>query len=268
MLLLAAAVAVAAPVPRPGPDWVTVKGTVVWPEREKVPERKRYDPTAIGGATGEYLSKAGAVTDDTFLIDEKSRGLKNVVVWIRPDDDDPEAKFPAAQIHPDLAKAKPAKHTLTNDYCKFDKRVLPMRVGDTLEVVSNSKVPVAFRVAVWDAGDSRMSLLKEGGEPLKLTDLKPGTGYFDDVLCNWKSGAEWPAKGRLWVFDHPYFAVTNDLGEFEIKQVPKGKWRIMYNHESGWHKGKNGRLGFPVEVEGDRTAEMRMKPLAFEMPKK
>jgi hypothetical protein len=89
-MLLLAALAMAAPVPK-SPDWVTVKGTVVWPEKEKVPERKRYDPTAIGGSTGEYLRKAGAVFDDKFLVHEKTRGLKNVVVWIRPDDGDPKA---------------------------------------------------------------------------------------------------------------------------------------------------------------------------------
>lgn len=265
MLLLVAALSLAAPVPKPGPDWVTVKGTVVWPEKEKIPEAKAYDPTPIKGETGDYIRKGGIVFDDTFLIDPKTRGLKNVVVSIRPDDDDPKAKFPAEKVHPDLAKAKAKTHTLTNEFCRYDKRVLAMRAGDTLEVVNNSKEAVLVRVTIGD--DDKQFTMVPGQAPYQVKDLKAGWGWFDNLLLHWKDGTRWPADGRLWVLDHPYFAVTNENGEFEIPQVPRGKWRIHYHHESGWHKGKDGRLGFPVEVEGNKDAVMKMKPVEFERPK-
>ena len=39
-----------------------------------------------------------------------------------------------------------------------------------------------------------------------------------------------------------------------MDKVPAGKWRVVYRHETGFHKGRDGRLGFPVEVKaGDNT---------------
>ena len=34
-------------------------------------------------------------------------------------------------------------------------------------------------------------------------------------------------KGYMCVFDHPYFAVTDDDGNFEIKNVPAGKLQMV-----------------------------------------
>lgn len=269
MFLLAAALALSAPVPKPGPDWVTVKGTVVWPEKETIPERKEIDLSLPKGGDIEYIRKGGPLFDDRFLIDEATRGLKNVIVWLRPDDDDPKAAFPADKVHPDLTKAKPATHTVTSEFCRFDRRVVVARAGDTLEFVNAGTVAVNAHVDLGD--DSTNLLLAPGKKPALMKDVKVGFGYFkDDIHQGWLNvtPAGWPQVGRIRVFDHPYFAVTNELGEFEIKQVPRGKWRIMYQHESGFHKGKDGRLGFPVEVEGNKDAEMPMKPLAFEMPKR
>jgi hypothetical protein len=48
---------------------------------------------------------------------------------------------------------------------------------------------------------------------------------------------------KVWVFDHPYFAVTNKDGEFEIPQVPKNvDLRLLIWHEAtGFIDGKAGR---------------------------
>jgi len=265
-MFLLAALAMAAPVPKPGPDWVTLKGTVVWPEKEKVPETKAYEvPTGMPDL--EHAKRGGPIIDDTFVVDEKSRGLKNVVVWLRPDDDNPKAKIPAERIHPDLVKAKPTTHTLTTEFCRFDKRVLVVRVGDKLEVVNKSPVACNFKFDLDDGGCN--VVLKPKDKPFMTNALTAsGVGSFSDCIHPWLRTEDRDFGGRVRVFDHPYFAVTNADGEFEIPQVPRGNWRIMYWHESGYHKGKDGRLGFKVEVEGNRDAVMTMKPVAFEVPKK
>lgn len=267
MLPMLAAFVLAAPVPKPTPDWVTVKGAIVWPEKEKIPETKVYDVPPKMHDAG-YANRGGPLIDDKFLVDEKSRGLKNVVVWFRPDSGDPKASFPAEKIHPDLVKAKPVTHTLTNEFCRFDKRVLAVRVGDKLEVVNKSPVPCNFK---WDEADSGGCnvLLKPNDKSFVTAALTtPGMGFFTDCIHCWVGKEEKPFDGRVRAIDNPYFAVTNEDGEFEIKQVPKGKWRIMYWHESGFHKGKDGRLGYPIEVEGNKQGEMTLKALAFEVPQK
>jgi hypothetical protein len=268
MLTLLAAVSLAAPVPKPGPDWVTVKGTVVWPEKAEVPEAKVIDLSKVQGGDADYLRKGGAVYDEKFVIDEKTRGLKDVVVWLRPDDDDPKAKFPADRIHPDLAKAKPVTHTLTSEFGRFDKRALAFRAGDSLKVVNKGEVAIA---PSFTGGEKLTAHTILAGKDLVVQeDIPAGVSWFRDLLHQgWLNGVEWPhGHGTLRVFDHPYFAVTNELGEFEINQVPRGKWRVMYcHHQSGYHKGKDGRLGFPVEVRGNTGGVMTLKAVEYEQPK-
>jgi len=267
MFALAAALALSAPVPKPGPDWVTVKGTVVWPEKEKIPETKAYEvPARMSDAN--YAARGGPFIDDKFVIDQKTRGLKNVVVWLRPDDDDVKAKFPAERVHPDLVKAEPTTHALATEFCRFDKRVMAARVGDKIEVTNKSPVGCNFK---WDDGDSGGCnvILQPNDKPFVTNALTTaGVGDFSDSIHKWYSTEERLFDGRVWVFDHPYFAVTNEDGEFEIKQVPRGKWRIVYRHESGYHKSRDGRLGFKVDMTANRDGVMTMKPVEFEGPKK
>jgi hypothetical protein len=215
------------------------------------------------------MRSGGAVYDDRIQIDADTRGLKNVVVWLRPDDDDPKAAFPAAKVHPDLAKVKAVTHTVSSRFCRFDKPVIAARAGDTLEFVNAGTVTIAPSLTLGDHQSTHT--IRRDDRPTAVKGLKAGSGYFSDAVHPaWKADAlqglsPW---GRIFVFDHPYFAVTNETGEFELKDVPKGKWRVMYLHAgSGYHTGKVGRLGFAVDVEGDKKGVMAMKPLAFEKPK-
>lgn len=268
MFTLLAALSLAAPVPKPGPDWVTVKGTVVWPEKEKIPEAKALDLSKVQGGDADYLRKGGTVYDEKFVIDTKTRGLKDIVVWLRPDDDDPKAKFPAERIHPDLAKAKPATHALTSEFGRFDRRVLVARAGDAIKVANKGEVAIA--PAFYFDGRQSANTLLPGKDPILVEDIPAGSASFRDQLHQgWLSGLNWtPGHGVLRVFDHPYFALTDETGEFEIPQVPRGKWRVVCWHpESGHHKGKDGRLGFPLEVRGNDDATMTLKPLVYEQPK-
>lgn len=67
------------------------------------------------------------------------------------------------------------------------------------------------------------------------------------------------------MFDHPYFAVTDADGAFEIKDAPPGKWRLVYWHENGYHKGRAGAFGFPVEAKPGAVTDL--PPVSLELPK-
>jgi hypothetical protein len=85
-------------------------------------------------------------------------------------------------------------------------------------------------------------------------------------LHQFKEGYGMRGSGR--VFNHPYYAITNSDGSFEMAQVPKGNWRIVYWHEAiGYHKRADGRLGFPLRVPG-RAATLEMKDLEIDVPLK
>jgi hypothetical protein len=57
------------------------------------------------------------------------------------------------------------------------------------------------------------------------------------------------------VFDHPYFAITDADGKFEIKNAPAGKFNIVLWHEdAGWVSG--GKKGKPIEIKAGGVTEV------------
>lgn len=44
--------------------------------------------------------------------------------------------------------------------------------------------------------------------------------------------------------------MTDADGVFELRNAPAGKWRLVVWHEGGFHRGRDGVLGMPVEVTG------------------
>ncbi len=57
---------------------------------------------------------------------------------------------------------------------------------------------------------------------------------------------------RAWVrvYDHPYHAVTDADGKFELKNAPAGKYNLVIWHEGvGWVNG--GKLGKPITIKAD-----------------
>ena len=72
--------------------------------------------------------------------------------------------------------------------------------------------------------------------------------------------------GYVRIFDHPYYAVTDADGKFEIKDAPAGNYRIVYWHENvGFLNGKDGRFGAPIAIVGGAKNSMEMKPTDFDV---
>jgi len=116
-------------------QWATIKGQVVFPDGKPVPQRKQLE---VSQDKAHCLSK-GPILDESVVVNPKNRGIKNVVVWLRPDD--PAAtEFPRDKIHPDDAKRKPAEVVIDQPCCMFVKRVTVARVGDTLVVKNPAPV--------------------------------------------------------------------------------------------------------------------------------
>ncbi len=231
-------------------QWATVKGRVVYPDGKPIPERK---PLNITQDRDHCLSK-GMILDESVVINPKNRGIKNVVVWLRPNDKDPKSKFSPAQIHPSDKERKPAEVVIDQPICMFMPRVIIARPGDKL-VVKNSS-PVAHNF-FWNSsanGDYNVTIPKMDQwvmpQPLKLES--PPIQYKCTIH-------PWMA-GYVRIFDHPYYAVTDEDGNFEIKNAPVGKFRIVYWHETGFRGGAAGRFGEEIEIVAPVT---ELKPTVF-----
>jgi hypothetical protein len=234
------------------PQWGTVRGRVVWPGDIPKPEVLN-----VTGADKPACCANGPLVSNQLLIDPKTRGVKNVVVWLRPDSDDRTAPWPADRVHPTLRNPLPRQHTLDQPECQFEPRVIAAREGDTLLVGNSSairhNVTFSDRWAVEFDRTLSASEWKESGA--LSADRIPAT-----IRC---SIHPW-MQAHLRVFDHPHFAVTDADGRFEIPLAPTGKCRVVYWHELGFHRGKAGALGFTTELTGER---IELPPVELELPK-
>jgi hypothetical protein len=240
------------PAPKPAKGgWVNIKGRVVFPENKPVPEQK---PLMVASDKEHCLAK-GAILDESVIVNSKNRGIKNVVVYLRPLDTS-TTEFTKDQIHPDDAKRKPSKVVITQPCCMFVDRVTVARVGDTIVVKNPAPVVHNFFWSSIENSEYNVTIpVKEQWEMPKPLVSESGAIQYKCTIHSWMTG-------YVRVFDHPYYAVTDENGNFEIKNAPAGKFRIVYWHESGVRGGKAGRFGEPIAIAG---STMEMKPIDFDI---
>jgi plastocyanin len=136
--------------------------------------------------------------------------------------------------------------------CRYTPHVQAVTVGTTLNLLNNDAVlhnvhgtqegrgaPLTvFNVAMPFKGHKLPTVLRRPG-PIKLR-------------CD--AGHTW-MSAWVYVFDHPYFAVTDAKGRFTIKDVPPGKYTLELWHEPVDEKGKPVVNEIPVMVKaGDQTS--------------
>jgi hypothetical protein len=237
------------------PQWATVRGQVAFPKDAKVPPRK---PLNVNVNQQQCLAK-GPILDESVLVNPKNRGVKNVVVYLRPDNMKADAAFAKKEIHPDDAKRKPAEVVIDQPCCMFVRRVTAARVGDTVVVKNPVAIAHNFFWVSENNGNHNVNVPANGQwtMPKPLAMEKPPIQYKCTVH-GWMTG-------YVRIFDHPYYAVTDDDGKFEIKNAPVGKYRIVYWHVNGLRGGASGRFGEKVEIKGPT---MEMKPTEFDVSPK
>jgi plastocyanin len=163
--------------------------------------------------------------------------------------------FTAAQ-----AKALGPKVAVDQPCCMFVPHVAVAGPGQAL--VFKNPAPVTHNVKM-DGGDIGPNL-NQGLSPrtnleVPAAKLKPRLGPIL-VTCsihNWM-------KCYVFVLDHPYFAVTDENGKFEIKNAPAGKYRlIVWQGGIGWGDAKSPLKGGgkPITVAGPTdVGQIKMKP--------
>jgi Polysaccharide lyase family 4, domain II len=163
--------------------------------------------------TGDASTICGpSMTDESVVV--QGGGLTGVVVWL---DGALTGKAPGLERRVELE----------SDHCKLVPRVQAAMVGSAVNIIGHDELRQHLRFAA--AGDSvpRATILLGGGEQVIPTELpfkKPGMVSVRDAEHPW-------TRAYLAVFDHPYFAVTGNGGNFTIDGVPPGKYKLNAWHE-------------------------------------
>jgi hypothetical protein len=241
--LIALLLAAPAPAPPQNPNWGAIKGRIVWGGKQ-LPARPIL---ALANHPNAAACQAnGPLLDETWVVHPKNKGLRYTFVWLQA------PKGQVLPIHPALQNAVLPNVEIDQPFCQFVPHALAIRQGQNVVAKNNS--PLAHTVK-WSGNPA----LNPGGNVL----LPPNgqmviAGLVADRLplsieCNihpWM-------KGWLRVFDHPYFAVTDEEGRYEIKNAPVGNWQLMIWHGSGgWRGGVKGKNGQPINLKaGEQTLD-------------
>ena len=221
--------------------WGTVQGRVVW-AGEDAPT-----PTPVVMDKDQAVcSKNGPIYKMDYVVNPKNKGVRWAVVWL-VDADDYQKALP---VHPDRKEVAQKELVLDQPCCQFEPHVVCLREGQTLTARNSGTIPHNTKI------DS------PGDNPNLNPLIPPGASAS---VPNWK--ADWRPSlvscgihpwmsAYLRVFDHPYFAVTDEDGQFKIEKAPAGKYRIVAWQESVGYLDKSLKRGDPIEIPPAGVAEV------------
>jgi hypothetical protein len=227
-------------------DWGTVKGRIVL-DAAAAPAPKQID---VGNNANAAVCLAnGPLFSEELVVNKDNLGVKWVFVWLTPAG--PGAKLP---IHPNLVNPKAKQVEIDQPCCAFVPHALALREGQDL-IAKNSST-IAHNVNWTSFKNPGGNQIVPAGKSITIEGLKADR-FPVQVACNIHG---W-MKGYVRVFDHPYFAVTDADGKFEIKLAPAGAARLVIWHDSGWGPGKKD--GNPIDIKANDVldlGDLKIKP--------
>jgi hypothetical protein len=174
--------------------------------------------------------------NETYTIDSNG-GLKNVVVFI--------------ESAPSSGAPEPKLNVLENNGCRYFPRIMAMHKGERLRVRNNDPklhIPHSY---LNDRTVFNLSLPFRGTS-IDATRKIRQSGIMK-VVCDTHA---W-MLAYIHVFDHPFFAVTDEHGMFSIANIPAGSYTL-----TAWHEDAGLRS---QEITVSESGDVR---LDFEFSKK
>jgi len=225
--------------------WGTVQGQVI--KLGPAPEQKPIEAASKHQDAKNCLAQ-GPVVDQAWVVNPKDKGVKWVFVWLQPDKDKGPTELP---IHPSLKEIKQKEVVIDQPCCTFIPHALAMREGQVLIAKNSAPMPHNFKYGGNPTKNPGGNfLIPPGGQiPIKelVADRTPVA--VNCTIHPWMNG--W-----VRVFNHPYYAVTDADGKFEIKNAPAGDFRLVVWQESvGW--GTPGlKYGEPITIKAGETTKV------------
>jgi hypothetical protein len=200
-----------------GTGWATIRGQFVFdgtsPAMQPYNVTKEHEICSVNGQ---------APPQETLIVAPDSKGIKNVVVFLRD----------AKRVH-ESANPKTDQVEFDQKHCVFLTHVLAATVGQPIDIKNSDQTGHNTNIL----GSGFNQLIPAGGaipyKPQKESQVP------DKVTCSihpWMTAYLLPRKNG-------YFAVTGPDGKFEIANVPAGEpLEFQVWHESGAAPG-NGLVG-------------------------
>jgi hypothetical protein len=189
-------------------DWGSIKGQII--AGGAVKPLKPLVAKGDASAKDSAICAAQEVPDEELVVDEKTGGIANVVVYLQ--------KKPA-KLHPDLEKSKDAEIVFDQKGCRFLPHVLLVRTDQKVRVLSDDAI--AHNTHTYPLKNKQENFVVS---PSDRTGVAvPSVNLVERLPA--KVGCDIHPWMRAWwvILDHPYAAVTKEDGTFEIKDLPIGE---------------------------------------------
>jgi len=213
-------------------DGGTIRGTVKWQGAlpHLIASEINKDP--------EVCDPLGQKRRDLErLLVAPNGGVANTVVFLRNVSRGKEMDLPVA------------RRSLNQKNCRYEPHILLVPVQATLTVKSSD--PLLHTVHMSGSADYNLPFTAKGQE---ITRPMTREGIVS-LRCN--AGHVW-MNGEMIVAKNPYYAVTDEDGNFELTQVPPGQYEIV-----AWHEGWRVVGESPVY---DLATQVRVKRPVFSDP--
>jgi len=218
----------------------TLKGTVVYdgnpPEPPPIDMSKSPDKDkCIQGAPKEEL------VAQNWVVNPDNKGVQNVFIFLKA----PEGKY--FKLTDEEKKRANEVVKLDQPHCAFEPHVLllyPKYYDGSKYVATGQKFVIANSAPF--AHNTKFSSPANPERNPTIPPKDPGKDFAmepDIQAVNFECGIHPWMRAFAWSLDHPYAAVTDKDGKFEIKNVPAGAEVFVVGwHESGgyFHGGKDG----------------------------
>jgi hypothetical protein len=242
----------------------TLKGKVTFDGEP--PEPKDLTPLISQQQDKNHCLK-GPTKDPLWMVNKDDKGIANVVVWLRP----PEGKYfkvPADQ------QSRKDEQIMDQPFCAFIPHVVainPMvydpttkkqkKTGQTFKVLNSA--PMNHNTSAEGSkllNPTKNEIIKPKGQ--LIIDARPcqNTAVDGEDLLRVNCDIHKWMSARVAVFDHPYYAVTDLNGNYEIKNAPAGAEVILAHwHESFDDSLKKAKTE-PVTLKaGENIRDLKIK---------
>jgi hypothetical protein len=220
-------------------EWAHLRGRIVYDGTPPVP--KRITVNKDQEVCGKYT-----LIEESLVVNPENRGVKDVIVMLT------QASGETTEVHDSYQKAETSEVVLNNEHCRFEPHVTLLRT--TQKLVIHNLDPIGNNVKI----DMRKNLSINITVPFDTTHEQrfPAVESMPArISCSIHS---WELAWLV-VKDHPYMAVTDADGRFEIKYVPAGKRKFMFWQEEAGYLQKVTVHGKP-ETWRRGTPELDLKP--------
>jgi hypothetical protein len=153
----------------------------------------------------------GKEKESEELMLSSNNGIRNAVVWL-------QNLPPGTKVEWNLPAAK-----MDQKQCAFVPRVVVVPLGGTVEFLNSDRL--LHNVKSAGKENPPFNRAQPHARSISFAFKKPEILRVDCDLHSWM-------RGWVVVAEHPFYAVTNEQGDFIFENVPRGKYTLQVWQES------------------------------------